>query len=69
MMQLPEARQTRQVSHTSKLSQESLASAFELFNQVSGELMESYQALEDRVRYLNAELERVNAQRLSLIHI
>lgn len=64
MMQMSEARQAKQARHTSKLSQESLASAFEMFNQVSGELMESYQALEDRVRYLSAELERVNAQRL-----
>ena len=63
-MQLSESRQAKQAQHTSQHSQESLASAFELFNQVSGELMQSYQTLEERVRFLSAELERVNAQRL-----
>lgn len=63
-MQLSESRQSKQARHSSRRSQESLASAFELFNQVSGELMQSYQTLEERVRFLSAELERVNAQRL-----
>lgn len=63
-MQLLEARSSNQVPHNTRQNQESLASAFELFNQVSGELMQSYQALEERVRFLSAELERVNEQRL-----
>lgn len=63
-MQLSESRQAKQTRHASQPSQESLASAFEMFNQVSGELMQSYQALEERVSFLSAELERVNAQRL-----
>jgi len=38
--------------------------AFKAFNEISGELSQSYQLLEDRVRSLTRELEAVNTQRL-----
>jgi two-component system sensor histidine kinase FlrB len=42
----------------------SLREAFELFNQVSGQLSESYNALEERIVELNSELHEVDQQRL-----
>lgn len=45
-------------------SAHTLALAFEAFNQLSGELNQTWQALEDRVKYLTQELERVNGERL-----
>jgi two-component system sensor histidine kinase FlrB len=38
--------------------------AFKAFNELSGELNQTWQALEDQVRHLTIELEAANAQRL-----
>jgi two-component system sensor histidine kinase FlrB len=45
-------------------SASSLEQAFAAFNQLSGELSETYQALEAQVRQLTSELEQANAERL-----
>ncbi|HBN13534.1 MAG TPA: PAS domain-containing sensor histidine kinase [Pseudohongiella sp.] len=45
-------------------SAQALELAFKAFNELSGELTQTYQALESQVRDLTAELEAANAQRL-----
>ncbi|TFH73352.1 PAS domain-containing sensor histidine kinase [Gammaproteobacteria bacterium LSUCC0112] len=43
---------------------QALEMAFKAFNELSGELNQTWQALEDQVRHLTIELEAANAQRL-----
>ena len=43
---------------------EQLASAFELFNELSTQLTDTYRAMEERVGQLNSELHHVAEQRL-----